>query len=57
MLTRFYAKLMNMNEEGQGLVEYALIVFLVSIACFITLQALGIRVDAIFADIKAKLGG
>jgi len=29
------------DEEGQGLVEYALIIVLVSIACIVLLSALG----------------
>ena len=45
------------KEEGQGLVEYALILVLVSIAAFVTLGLLGARVDAIFGEIITALGG
>jgi len=45
------------NEEGQGLVEYALIIFLVSIVVIIALTALGGRVTGIFEQIFADLGG
>ena len=45
------------EEEGQGLVEYALILVLVSIAAFVTLGLLGARVDAIFGEIITALGG
>ncbi len=38
MLTRFFAKMQS--EEGQGLVEYALIIVLVSVALVVVLQAL-----------------
>jgi pilus assembly protein Flp/PilA len=38
MLTRFLAKMRD--EEGQGLVEYALIIVLVSVALVLSLQAL-----------------
>ena len=43
------------NEEGQGLVEYALIIFLVSIASIIILRALGLRLDVVFDEIVAGL--
>ena len=43
------------KEEGQGLVEYALILVLVSIAAFVTLGLLGTRVDAIFQEIITAL--
>jgi len=43
------------NEEGQGLVEYALIIFLVSIASIIILRALGLRLDVVFDQIVAGL--
>ena len=45
------------KEEGQGLVEYALILVLVSIAAFVTLGLLGARVDEIFGEIITALGG
>ena len=38
MLMRFFAKMRD--EEGQGLVEYALIIVLVSVALVLSLQAL-----------------
>lgn len=38
MFAQFLAKMRN--EEGQGLVEYALIIVLVSVALVLTLQAL-----------------
>ena len=43
------------EEEGQGLVEYALIMVLVSIAAIVTLTALGTKVSAVFAQITAAL--
>jgi len=43
------------NEEGQGLVEYALIVVLVSIACIVALRALGLAIGPIFDQITAAL--
>ena len=45
------------EEEGQGLVEYALIIVLVSIACIVMLRALGVQVGAVFTQITAALSG
>jgi Flp pilus assembly pilin Flp len=39
------------REEGQGLVEYALIISLVSVASIVALGALGIRISALFDTI------
>jgi pilus assembly protein Flp/PilA len=43
------------EEEGQGLVEYALIIVLVSIVAMAALKLLGSSVSQVFTDIKAKL--
>jgi pilus assembly protein Flp/PilA len=43
------------NEEGQGLVEYALIIFMVSIAVIVILPQLGTRIAAIFQQIVTAL--
>ena len=43
------------KEEGQGLVEYALIIVLVSIACVVALTALGTEVSGVFDTIVSKL--
>jgi len=43
------------SEEGQGLVEYALIIVLVSIACIALLSALGIKVGGVFQTITTSL--
>lgn len=44
-------------EEGQGLVEYALIIVLVSIVAAVALTTLGGTVTGVFNDIVAELGG
>ena len=44
------------EEEGQGLVEYALIIVLVSIVCMAALRLLGVGIGQVFTDITAKLG-
>jgi len=43
------------REEGQGLVEYALILVLVSIAAIGTLTILGTSVSAVFNNITGSL--
>ncbi|MGQ9674321.1 MAG: Flp family type IVb pilin [Chloroflexota bacterium] len=44
------------REEGQGLVEYALIIFLVAIAVITALTLLGTQVSTIFGNITTSLG-
>ncbi|HQY30675.1 MAG TPA: Flp family type IVb pilin [Thermomicrobiales bacterium] len=46
---------LTQEEEGQGLVEYALIIVLVAIVCIIALTALGSRVSGVFDEITAGL--
>jgi len=53
MLKKLMAKMQN--EEGQGLVEYALIIFMVSIAVIVILPQLGTRIAAIFQQIVTAL--
>jgi pilus assembly protein Flp/PilA len=53
MLKKLMAKMQN--EEGQGLVEYALIIVLVSIACIIALSVLGISVSNVFSTITTSI--
>jgi pilus assembly protein Flp/PilA len=53
MLGKFAAKMKE--EEGQGLVEYALIIFLVSIATMVTLGLLGVTIDGVFNQINTAL--
>ena len=43
------------REEGQGLVEYALILVLVSIVAIVTLDPLGDAVAGVFGDVTAVL--
>jgi pilus assembly protein Flp/PilA len=53
MLKKLMAKMQN--EEGQGLVEYALIIVLVSIVCILKLTAVGTGVNSDFSTIAATL--
>jgi len=53
MLKKLMAKMQN--EEGQGLIEYALIIVLISIVCIIALTAIGTGVNSVFSRIAAAL--
>jgi pilus assembly protein Flp/PilA len=45
----------NTNEEGQGLVEYALILVLVAIVVIAALSLLGTEINGIFGEIGETL--
>jgi pilus assembly protein Flp/PilA len=45
------------EEEGQGLIEYALIVLLIAIAVLLVLGTLGGQVEAIFQSISDSITG
>jgi pilus assembly protein Flp/PilA len=47
---------LGVSEEGQGLVEYALIIVLIAIVVIIALTALGTSIGQIFTDITTTLG-
>ncbi|RME11942.1 MAG: Flp family type IVb pilin [Ardenticatenia bacterium] len=44
------------REEGQGLVEYALIIVLVAIVVIAALTLLGGQISAVFSRISSTLG-
>ena len=43
------------REEGQGLVEYALIIFLISIVAIVVMGLVGGQIIAVFSEIVAAL--
>ena len=45
------------REEGQGLVEYALIIVLVAIVAIAALTLLGNQISGVFSRITTTLGG
>ena len=61
MLNNFFAYLtvafmdIKEREEGQGLVEYALILVLVAIVSIALLTVLGVKIGDVFSDITTKL--
>jgi pilus assembly protein Flp/PilA len=45
------------REEGQAMVEYALILALVSIVSLIVLQALGLDIKGVFKTVESAVSG
>jgi pilus assembly protein Flp/PilA len=43
------------KEDGQDLIEYALLVALISLVCVVALTAAGSQVNTIFNNIKTRL--
>ena len=52
-----YAPEMKTKLEGQGMVEYALILVLVSVVAIVVLRTVGTSVGGIFTTINGYLGG
>ena len=52
-----FALLANDEAEGQGLVEYALIIVLIAIVCIGALTLLGTTISGVFDQITGGLGG
>ncbi|HZJ33162.1 MAG TPA: Flp family type IVb pilin [Vicinamibacterales bacterium] len=48
-------KMFVRDEEGQDLIEYALLVALISLVCVVALTDAGKQVNNIFTSIKDKL--
>lgn len=44
------------SERGQGMVEYALILFLISIGAVVLLTAIGFDVQEVFDEVEEALG-
>ena len=55
-MVELYVRLANMlrRDEGQGLVEYALIIALVSVALVAALTALAGGISGVFSEIVTK---
>ncbi|MEA2217707.1 MAG: Flp/Fap pilin component [Solirubrobacteraceae bacterium] len=53
LTTRFME--FNEDESGQGLVEYALILVLISIVAIAAMAALGVKITNIFNQIETAL--
>jgi pilus assembly protein Flp/PilA len=53
---RTYLRAFVRNDEGQDLLEYALLVALIAIVCIIAVGTTGTNVNAIFTRIGEELG-
>lgn len=51
------ARKLNKKEEGQGMVEYSLILALVSVVAIVTLTAMGTGVIEVFTSAGNALNG
>ncbi len=56
---RVYAALKNRfeREEGQAMVEYALILALISVVAIAVLQAIGVSITNLFGKVSSALSG
>jgi pilus assembly protein Flp/PilA len=50
------ASLMVREDEGQGLVEYGLIIALIAVVCAVAVGTLGGTVNGIFGSINGSFG-
>ena len=57
MLSRYVRLRELLREDGQGLVEYALILVLVAIVVIGVLTTMGSKIQGAFQDIVGSLGG
>ncbi len=51
-----YVRTMLRGERGQGMVEYALILFLISIGAVLFLTAIGFDIQEVFDEVENALG-
>jgi pilus assembly protein Flp/PilA len=58
MFSTIYNKIRNLlnREEGQGMVEYALILVLIAVVVIVVLIILGNQVKNVFCNISGGLG-
>jgi pilus assembly protein Flp/PilA len=54
-LTEFIARKRETSEEGQGMVEYALILVLIAIVVIVIITVLGKQVNNVFSNISNGL--
>lgn len=52
-----FVKSFSSNDEGQDLLEYALLVALIALVAIAAVTAAGTTVSGIFTSIAGKLGG
>jgi len=54
---RTLARSLFLKQEGQGMVEYALILVLIAVAVIVILTTLGHTIGNVFSNIVSGLGG
>ena len=57
LLAKAYADSLLHREEGQSLVEYALIIVLIAVVVIVALGPLGNTIADVFENITGSLGG
>ncbi len=45
------------DEDGQGLVEYGLLLFLIAVVCITMVSNVGTKVSTVFSQVTSALGG
>ena len=50
-------QLLTEKQEGAALVEYALLVGLIAVACIVVTQLLGLEVSSVFSYLQTTLQG
>lgn len=53
--TEFVARALRRDQDGQGMVEYALILVLIAIVVIVLLQVVGKQVNNVFSNISNGL--
>ena len=58
-MLKLYLRIRNMliNEDGQDLAEYALLIGLIALVVMGSVQILGENLDTLFSDIATEVGG
>jgi Flp pilus assembly pilin Flp len=56
-MLKHYLRMRNRLEEGQDLVEYALLLGLIAVVCFVAVQLLGTEISTIFSGLASTIGG
>ena len=57
LMLNYVLNALRREEEGQGLVEYALILVLISVVCIAILTTLGGQVQNVFTTVSGAMGG
>lgn len=45
------------HEEGQDMIEYALLAALIAVACIVVMASVGTSIQGIFTSVTSTLGG